>query len=452
MYKKGSREDIDNYRPITVISCFSKIIEKIVYDQIVDFCIKNNILSRVQHGFRRGLSTETAALSLIQCLHSNINQRKTTIGIFFDISKAFDSLNPQFLSEKLDHLGFRGVVNNWIISYVQNRKITVRVKDSFSDLMDVSLGTPQGGILGPLIFLLYVNDLPEFMDDGELFMYADDTSIIVSDPDPEAACVRANCVVKKFHTWCRRNNLVLNCNKTVSMAFSYGFNRRSICDYHINLGTARIDFVESAMFLGIRLDNTLNWCSHIDGLCKKINSACHAISSLKNKLPSDELWNVYYALVHSIISYGILCWGQAVERDRVFVLQKRVLRLIYGIKYTETCRIVFRAKNILTLNSIYIQKLLCHVHMHKDTYYKTNMVHSHNTRNRENLACGDFSYIKFKKSPDYIGVKLYNLLPHKYKETASKEAFKKNIRGLLLADCFYTVDEFTQYLKTKTNV
>lgn len=142
-------------------------------------------MSDCQHGFRKGRSTETATIRFVQHVNDRLDLGEYVVAVFFDLSRAFDTLHPGFVSEKFASLGLEGNINEWICSYLSNRKFTVKVKNKYSKTYSLTCGTPQGSILGPLIFLLYVNDLPSYISEGMVFMYADDTTVVVSDVSPE---------------------------------------------------------------------------------------------------------------------------------------------------------------------------------------------------------------------------------------------------------------------------
>lgn len=276
-------------------------------------------------------------------------------------------------------------------------------------------------------------------------MYADDTSIVVTDPEPASLNAKVNCVLREFDQWCSRNNLILNRDKTTTVMFSYG--HPSVFPYKITLGDTEFPFGPSTVFLGLRLDCHLRFTDHIDSVCSKVNKAFYAMSSLRKCLEPSALLSVYYALVYSVMSFNIIHWGQAVEWHRVFVCQKRVLRLMFGVKRGESCRDVFISNNILTFVGLYLYRLLYFIFCHRNDFLTGTDVHDHDTRNKGNLNIPRFRHTKFKLTPQYTGINIYNDLPERLKTINNPNKFKKEIKKLLLEGCPYTVAEFKNQLK-----
>lgn len=447
IFKKGEKGNVDNYRSIVCVTPFSKIIETAMHNQVMQFCNKFDLITNHQYGFRKGHSTENAAEELLEFVNNGVDGHNAVIGIFFDLSRAFDTVDPKILSDKLHALGIRGTVNDWFVSYVTGRKIAVRVENSYSEKYDILLGTPQGGILGPLIFILYINDLPEYITHGKVYMYADDTSIVVTDPDPASLNNKVNCVMEEFNQWCLYNNLILNKDKTTIVKFAYG--NPAAFPYRVTLGNAGFPFRPSTVFLGIHLDCHLRFSDHIDSVCSKINKAYYVMSSLNRCLQPCALLDVYYAMVYSVMSFNIIHWGQAVEWHRVFVCQKRVVRLMFGIEQRVSCRSVFVSNKVLTFVGLYLYKLLCFIYNHKKDFLTQIDIHCHDTRGKDNLNIPRFNHSKFKLTPQYVGISVYNDLPERFKHITTLKTFKKEIKGLLLEGCPYTVTEFKNQLREK---
>lgn len=451
VFKKGNKEDVQNYRPITVVSPISKVIEKAMYLRLISFLDDNKILTSCQHGFRRGLSTETAIAEMVQYIYDRIDKGYSVVGLFFDLSKAFDTLDPTYLKEKLEALGIRGPINEWLVSYVKHRQLIVKMEDAQSEVYDVELGTPQGGTLGSQLFLLYVNDLPEHITVGRVFLYADDTTILVESRDGGELTGLMTRAVREFSGWCEKNRLIINLSKTVCVEFT-GPSRVRLLRDSLGFDDIELPLSDDCRFLGIQIDGGLDWGLQVDGVCARLHKSFFAISSLKKILNADDLVSVYYATFHSILSYGIVGWGQAVQINRVFILQKRVIRRIFGLARMDSCRPSFRAAGILTVASIYLLKVLIRTHAEsmRGQLKKGRDVHSHDTRNKNNIVTERFYHSYHKRSPGHFGSRIYNMLSTDLRKLPL-ETFKKKLKLCLLEHCFYTVREFEEFLRGESN-
>ena len=232
IFKAGDVDIFTNYRPISILSSFSKIYEKIMYNRLLDFIQRFEILYSLQFGFRTKHSTSHALTHLVNKIATDIDQSKISIGVFLDLSKAFDTLNRDILFSKLENYGIRGVALNWIKSYFQNRKQYVQYNNVSSSHLITQCGVPQGSILGPLFFILYINDLPNASRIVEPLLFADDTSICYSHSDPEVLAAVLNEALQNIASWMRANKLSVNIDKTVYVIFH---SRHKKSSYDISL-------------------------------------------------------------------------------------------------------------------------------------------------------------------------------------------------------------------------
>lgn len=445
IFKKGDPSNEENYRPIALLSIFSKIMEKAIAARITSFLSTNKTLNEHQHGFRENHSTETATADLIQYIYEKLDKNERVLCVFFDLSRAFDTVEPKFVEQKIKALGIREPISKWILSYLTNRKFMVKIDNIVSNEFETDIGTPQGGVLGPLIFLLYVNDLPSHIGEGRLFMYADDSTLVMSDSNAQKLEEKANTAVQNFNNRCRENRLIINYEKTICMQFHT--KQRSPDNYHLNIEEKILRFTHSTVFLGVTIDKHLSWTEHIDQICGKLNKSYFAILTLKNNLQTQLLITVYYALVYPLISYNIIAWGQSSSWDRVFLQQKRIIRLIFNIPYGHTCRNVYKQNNILTVISIYLLKLLTFVHKNKNSFKKQEDYHNYFTRDRKKYEIQKHSHTFFERSPRYAGIQYYNMLPEDIKLTASIVKFKNKLKKILINNTPYTLDEFKKVMQ-----
>lgn len=304
---------------------------------------KNNILTVSQHGFRAGKSTETASCHLLDHIYADLDRGLYVVSLLFDLSKAFDTVDKNLLSKKLYNIGLRGKILSWILSYMQGRTLKVKLGEIESELHDVTIGVPQGSVLGPLIFMLFINELPNYLSHGHLTMFADDITVTLSAETPEKLQELVNHALQEVNSWSQRDRLILNNTKTVFIHF---YMQRSL-PHNINL-CENINLSHSTKLLGTHLDAKLTWDVHIEHVCNQLNKAYFAILQLKSTLDISGILNIYYALAYSHISLNIICWGSAKDRDRVFISQKRIIRLIFSMEFNESCRRIFINKKILT--------------------------------------------------------------------------------------------------------
>lgn len=437
IYKKNDPMNINNYRPISLTSIFSKIVEKMVCSRLTKFLDRFNIISERQHGFRSNHSTETAAAELVQYVHGKWEDKLLVAGVFFDLSRAFDTLDHSILIRKLEKYGIRGTIAQWISSYLSGRESYVRVMGERSGAFSTDLGTPQGSTIGPLMFLLYVNDLPDGIPNGKVQLYADDTVIIVDAPDHENLLKKVDAVYKDFKNWCRENYLILNESKTSVVHF---------CDVRSRVQIQNISIpVSSNMeFLGMVIDQHMDWKEHVEKVCSKLKRNCFALIQLKKCLNRESLVNAYYAMIYSIISYGIVVWGQSVEVSRVFVLQKKIIRHIFDLEYRTSCRNTFIQEKILTVTGIYLLKVLTNIFKNKDQLTTNSDVHMHYTRQCDQLRIDRHRLAKTERSPIMAGSYLYNKLPQQIKSIKTFNRFKKELKEFLTDNCFYTIAEYIQ--------
>lgn len=427
IFKKGDPTDIENYRPVSLLSAFSKIFERILYNRLINFFEHNNLLSPNQHGFRSQRSTETASFHFSEFIHSQLDKNRTVVGLFFDLSRAFDTIDISFVENKLYNLGVRGNVLSWLISFLSDRKLLVKIKHIKSETHDINIGAAQGSVLAPLIFLLYINDLtlPGFM-----INFADDTSVAISADSEEQLNVLLERVLNDMNAWCFSNKLILNESKTVRVNF---FKTKPTANIENNS--------ENVKFLGSFLDAHLTWGPQIDLICTKLNRSYFALLKLRQNVEISTLLSSYYALVYPHLNYNIILWGRAAEVKRVFIIQKRIIRLIFGMKYLDTCRCTFKTNRILTVASIFILKCATFVHNNKNLFQLNSENHAYPTRHSCQLSIPRHKTTMYEKSPYYSCVKIYNKLPDNLKDK-SATVFNKDIKRFLCDHSFYSINEF----------
>lgn len=321
---KGAREEIGNYRNICLQSQLSKVIEMAFKSRLCKFIENNNYLSTNQHGFRTGKSTNTALNSLTEMIYQALNNREQSLGIFFDLSRAFDMVNHDVLLRKLIRIGVRGITNKWIETYLHDRKQVIYLNNGrTSGMKQISSGVPQGSILGPVLFLIFVNDIEiSCAPSCSIVMYADDMTFLVRNKNQKTAAEDAQKAIKKFEDYCRNNGLMVNTTKSKFMSFvpkNYSKNH----DLVLKLENKLIEHIDHFKFLGITIDQKMIFCHQVDNIVSKLS--CHAFlfRQIRTTVSKNVIRMMYFGLVESILSYGLIYWGASSHIDRVFILQKK---------------------------------------------------------------------------------------------------------------------------------
>lgn len=445
LFKSGSTSDPTNFRPISVLPTFSKIFEKLMLDQLLSHFNRHNLLNSKQFGFTRGRSTTDAGVKLLEDIFGAWENADDALGIFCDLSKAFDCVCHDTLVRKLHHYGVRNTSLNLLISYLDNRIQRVDVNGKRSPGSVVTMGVPQGSILGPFLFLVYINDLPCLINgSNEVVLFADDTSLIFKLKRHQPVIDDVNNTLSKVVHWFSVNNLLLNEKKTKCIKFITPNVRQVKTSVMIN--ESELDLVDTTVFLGITLDSKLQWGPHIGKLSKRLSSAAYAVYKIRQLTDIETARLVYFSYFHSIMSYGILLWGNAADIQTIFVLQKKAIRAIYKLRRRHSLRDKFKEINIMTVASQYIYENLIYIKRNINHYSKYSDLHSFNTRNKDKLVLPPTRLSKIGNSFKCQGVRFYNKLPNIVKEL-SYNKFKSFVKQKLCQRGYYKVND---YLDDKT--
>lgn len=456
VYKKGLKTDPKNYRPISLLPVLSKIFEKIVKKRLLSHLNANNIICKRQYGYQKGISTSDAIDSLIDDVVLCLNEKKKVVGLFLDLSSAFDTVDHEILIKKLVYYGITGKNLQLFKSYLQNRYQFVEISSTMngkerkhtSKLVKVSRGVPQGSILGPLLFILFTNDLVDYISkevaDVKVVTFADDTSAVVSASDSVELERKTNRALSAFYRWFRTNNLKLNTSKTNVLLFKTTARMRETLNVQLN--GERIVLVESVKFLGIYIDSFLNWKEELNKIESKISSACYAIRSLRDEATIEQLKIVYYALVESHLRYSIKFWGNSYEYNihKAFVIQKRAIRTIVRIPQWQSCRQYFKGLNILTVPCLYILVLLTDVIRKPERYENVDDRQIRLGTRRLDLPFTITPQLNIvRHSVRHQAVKMFNCLPTNLKNINDSNVFGELLKRFLLEKNYYSIDEFT---------
>lgn len=431
IFKKGSNNDVSSFRPIALVPVLAKLFEIIMFKQLYDYFEMRHLLVPAQYGFRKGRSTVAAVESLVDQILQSFESRQSTSVILCDLSRAFDCISHDMLLSKLERYGLRGGALRLVKSYLRNRKQVVSWNGRCSSALEVRNGVPQGSVLGPLLFIIAINDL-YYSVSGKTILFADDTTLYSSHSSMPAAEHASKELLGIASQWFVENKLALNESKTQMLTFS--LNRSVSVNDPIKL-------------LGFTLDSGLVWDSHISGLCVRLSRVLYLLRKLSNEVDGKFLCMAYYAFFHAHLSYGTKLWGHSSLTNKVLLLQKKALRLISNAGFHDHCKPLFIEKRILTVYSVYI--LQCTIAI-KDSLYSfvTNAdVHNHSTRFSSNLFIPRTRLSKVLKCYPVSGIKMFNALPLSIR-SLPRPRFIKVLRDWLVMHPLYSVTEFYELTLT----
>ena len=423
VYKKGSRLDPSNYRPISVLPLIGKVFERLLYNQISAYFETNNLFQSCQYGFRNNRSTTLAVTSLCQHVTQAFEQGQHLHAHFYDLQKAFDCLSHGILINKLRKYGFRDSSLQLLRSYLDNRSQYVCVGGNQSEVRQILTGVPQGSVLGPILFLAYINDLPCCTDSG-FVLFADDTTTFASDHDIVQLQSRVNIIKTNIQDWFIANRLCLNTNKTQHLLFSL-----RTPDY--NAAPVR--------FLGIYLDQGLTWEVYVDHLCAKLAKQLFAIRQLRDCVSLAVLNSAYYGLFHANVNYAILAWGHSAHTSRVFRLQRKCIRVMTGMPFRSDCRHQFIDLKILTVPCLYLYASLLYIKDNLDSY--SSYTHPYITRHRDNLVPTFHRLLRSREATGYFGIAYLNKLLSDVRQLP-RAGFARVIKDYLAKNVFYSTNEY----------
>ena len=331
LHKKECKFDYHNYRPISLLSVYSKIFEKIIYSRVYAYLVKYNLIYAKQFGFRSKHSCNHAIISLTEHVKKLLDEGHVVCGIFVDLEKAFDTVHHDILCDKLNAYGLRGKINDLFKSYLSNRKQYVSLNGVDSPLEDITCGVPQGSTLGPLLFLLYINDFRLCLDNTSNGHFADDTFIMYNSKKLKTIETVINTELKQVIKWLRLNKLSLNAGKTELIFFHSKSNKNLNFDkVYINFNGIRLTPVDFVKYLGMFIDKHLNWSYHIHEISKKLSQANGILSKLRYSAPREVCIQVYYSIFYSVLIYGCNAWGLTSEENihSIEILQNKCIRIL----------------------------------------------------------------------------------------------------------------------------
>jgi hypothetical protein len=448
LHKCGDLSNTSNYRPISILPIASKIIERAVHKHIYSYVSRNNILNVHQSGFRPSHSTETALVDMVDDWLSNINAGNLTGAVFIDLRKAFDTVNHDKLIKKICNIGASNALLKWLLSYLSQRTQKVSFNGCISNALHVNTGVPQGSILGPLLFLIFVNDVPSTITHSKISMYADDTTMYVSGNDVNIISKQLTEDLSAIKVWLDENKLFLNTDKTHVMLIGTGAKLRSVNSdqFSVAIDNNILKTVESTKCLGVTIDNELYWHKHVNSVIQKVFCKIALLRRLKLFIDSSTLNVLYRSLIQPLFDYCSVVWFGRFNDDmrKLSVLQKRCARVILSVNSLTSSNIMFPMLGWepLQTRTNYFKALLMYKCLNgMAPLYLTQRVnyvssrHSVNTRQAKTglLAlppCANGSDTEyFKSSFSYSGVQLWNTLDFDIRFSANVHCFKNKYKS-----------------------
>ena len=441
LYKSNDPSHFNNYRPISLLSVFSKIMEKVMYDRLYDYLTTLKILYEYQFGFQKNKSTYMALISLTDKITKAMENGEFCIGIFIDFRKAFDTVDHSILLDKLYHYGIRGVAHDWLSSYLTDRLQFVEYNDTKSKTLKVKCGVPQGSNLGPLLFLLYINDLAFVSPKLFAVLFADDSNFFCTGLNLQNLYKTVNSELDAIVNWLNANKMSLNVEKTHFMIF-HPKGKKINYKVNINILGTNISEVTSTKFLGVIIDSNLSWKLHIDHICSKISKSIGIIKKARQVLAKDTLLTLYYSFVYPYLNYCVHIWGSSCDAvlKKILLLQKKAVRIICGVNRLTHSEPLFNSLSVLTITKLYKYNigLLMYKYHHGllpqilDMFQRNMDVHQYNTRLAIQLHVPIFRTELGKRSFHYQAVKIWNEIYSLLAVDIKIGTFKRKLKSFLI--------------------
>lgn len=442
LYKNNDATLINNYRPVSILPLFSKIFEKIMYARLMSFINKHNLLYNLQFGFRKGYNTNLALITLIDKLSEALDNGNHVVGVFLDFSKAFDTVNHNILLKKLNTYGIRGIALKWLSSYLNNRTQYVNFNDENSRYGNIKCGVPQGSVLGPLLYLIYVNDIVNVSPNLFPILFADDTNIFLEGNNIDNVVDNMNLELNKLMDWTIANKLSLNVDKTNYMIFSMK-GKRAKPNRNLYINNRQLKRVEYTKFLGVIIDDKLSWNEHVKYIKNKMSKGIGILCKARKLLNVSTLVNIYNSFIYPYITYGIEVWGSAAESNLkpIINLQKRAVRIVVSARYRDHTAPIFKSLKLLPFKDAYIfsvAKLMFKIinnytpRFIKDMFTPNCSIHQHLTRQRQRLRIPRSRTNLRKITFRHRGVTVWNDIVDAVYVNCSFNIFKRRLKEYLL--------------------
>ena len=416
---------------------------KAVHKHVYSFLSEYNLINQHQSGFRPFHSTETSLTDMIDTWLNNMNSGKMTGVAFVDLRKAFDTVNHEILLNKLYEIGATDITVKWFRSYLTKRTQKVSFNGSLSNALPVNTGVPQGSILGPLLFIIFINNMCNVIRYGDISMYADDTTLSVCGNNADDISKKLKLDLEALVIWLRNNKLFLNTDKTKTMLVGTGAKLNHVqCDnFSIKIEDCELENVNKYKCLGVLVDNELNWHKHVNNIIQKVFCKMALLRRVKPYLDVNTLNVLYKALVQPHFDYCSVAWYGRFKEDcgKLHVIQKRCARIILSADYYTPSESMFNELHWERLSdrNQYFKALMMYKSLHNlapkyltRKFKYVSDIHNCNTRQAAagQLALPPLTHGNdiecFKNSFSYSGVKLWNSVDPTVRNAQDVNSFK----------------------------
>ena len=443
IYKKGSKTDIKNYRPVSVLGNISKIFEGLMFNRISDFFYKNELLCETQYGFRKKKNTELANLDLVQKILPTIEEKSFAVCVFLDFTACFDTIDRSLLLKKIERYGVRGIALSLVSSYFDGRKQFVMYNSEASETVAQNIGVIQGSKCGPLFYDIYSNDMNHLLHRNDKIYYADDTCLVFRGHNLDALTAEINSTLRKVFDWCNFNKVALNPSKSVYMLVT---GKLQYNEPRLSIDGDEVKRVETFCYLGLNIDEGMKYNSQVEFLRKKFSQLAGMTYRIRKHLDRASAKKLYYAFVYSIMTYCIVAWGGAMLEtcscSSIVASHKRIVKNLFGRFHLDS-ECIFKSTKILKLPDVYRLKVA--IYMFKILKYRMFKSvadslslklpsHRYPTSTRSNFVLPFPRTNAIKINYKYQFIKIWNSIPLRIVELNELSAFKKEYTNYIFCD------------------